>query len=100
VFVLQLLSFWYSKAKFNVSSPCYSFSFTIFLGFNDDIVIVLQPSTLLQASSTTCFKWVPPYHFAFVEVFFYCFIKPKPLMKNVKYNTFIFQQTIISKNNG
>ncbi len=78
VFVLQLLSFWYSKAKFIVSSPMlllFIYNFFRFQWWHCD---GLQPSTLLQASSTTCFKWVPPYHFAFVEVFFCCFIKPKP----------------------
>ncbi len=76
VFVLQLLSFWSSKAKFNVSSHMLLLFIYNFVGLNDDIVMVLQPWTLLQASSTTCFKWVPPCHFAFVGVFFCCFKKP------------------------
>ncbi len=48
--------------------PYCSSSFIIFASLSGDIIIILQPIALLQASLMTCFKLAPLCHLAFVVV--------------------------------
>jgi hypothetical protein len=48
--------------------PYCSFSFTIFASLSGDIIVILQPIALLQASLMTCFKLALLCHVAFVVV--------------------------------
>jgi hypothetical protein len=60
----ELFTFYFSPFL-SCSCDCFAIPMLFlfiykFCNLNGDIMIILQLLTLLQASSMTCFKWVPP----------------------------------------